>query len=231
MAVYHNLQTVFVEVSKNASNAIRRTLANDEVQYSEYSHYKWMLALEQANGNDISEYFKFIITRNPYDRFFSAHTQMQSSMRWPKTVDQTLDWLLEKVNRSTGEPIKVVDDQGNPIPEKVENPLNGQLQYWWDDAPPLLWPQHAFITEGTTVYVDNYYKIEDMSNQWAIIATTINNLSGASLPLELPVVNAQEGLPNWNSYFEGEDGQVLANKIEQLYDRDFELFGYNKLVF
>ena len=231
MAVYHNLQTVFVEIAKNASTSVRNALSGGVDLYSDHTPYMWMKEIEDFNGNDISGYYKFAVTRNPYDRFFSAYEALIAQQQLTQSPEEMLDWLLEKVARTTGEPIKVLDENGDPIPGIYEQPLAGPLEYWWQDAPPTFWPQHAFIKDGEGVHVSNYYKIENISNDWSTIVTEIKNISGVDLIETLPVYNAQENRPSWTSNFEGTNGVTLAQKIEQLYDLDFQMFGYDKLVF
>lgn len=231
MAVYHNLQTVFVEIAKNASTSVRNALSEGLDMYSDHTPYMWMKETEDFNGNDISSYYSFVISRNPYDRFFSAYEALITQQQLTDTPEDILDWLLEKVARTTGEPIKVLDENGEPIPGIYEKPLAGPLEYWWQDAPPTFWPQHAFISEGETVYVSNHYKIENIETDWSTIAAEVKTVSGVDLPSTLPAYNVQSDRPAWNSHFEGTDGATLAQKIEQLYDRDFQMFGYDKLVF
>ena len=231
MAVYHNLQTVFVEIAKNASTSVRNALSGGVDVYSDHTPYMWMKETEDFNGNDISNYYSFVVSRNPYDRFFSAYEALIAQQQLTDTPEDTLDWLLEKVARTTGEPIKVLDENGEPIPGIYEKPLAGPLEYWWQDAPPTFWPQHAFISEGETVHVTNHYKIENIETDWGSIIAEIKTVSGVDLPLTLPAYNVQDDRPAWNSHFEGTDGATLAQKIEQLYDRDFQMFGYDKLVF
>ena len=156
MAVYHNLQTVFVEIAKNASTSVRNALSGGIDLYSDHTPYMWMKETEDFNGNDISNYYSFVVSRNPYDRFFSAYEALVAQQQLEDTPEDTLDWLLEKVARTTGEPIKVLDENGDPIPGIYEQPLAGPLEYWWQDAPPTFWPQHAFISEGEIVYVANH---------------------------------------------------------------------------
>lgn len=231
MPAYPKYKTVFIEVTKNASSSIINLLSEGAEVNPTHSTYPMLKSMLDFNGVDVSEYFKFIIIRNPYDRYCSGWEYMQEKMNWPLTFEQTLDFLLEREARATGEPIIVVDADGNPIPEKANRALDGQLQYWWDDAPPLLWPQHAFITEGETVHISNYYKIEDITNQWAIIRNEIYTVSGETLPETLSILNTRTNPTPWENFFNGTDGATLAQKIEQLYDRDFQMFGYDKLVF
>lgn len=231
MAVYHNLQTVFVEIAKNASTSVRNALSEGLDMYSDHTPYMWMKETEDFNGNDISGYYSFVISRNPYDRFFSAYEALIAQQQLTDTPEDILDWLLEKVARTTGEPIKILDENGEPIPGIYEKPLAGPLEYWWQDAPPTFWPQHAFISEGETVYVSNHYKIENIETDWSTIAAEVKTVSGVDLPSTLPAYNVQSDRPAWSSHFEGTDGATLAQKIEQLYDRDFQMFGYDKLVF
>ena len=231
MAVYHNLQTVFVEIAKNASTSLRNILSGGQDMYSDHVPYMWMKEIEEFNGNDISGYYKFVITRNPYDRFISAYEALVTQQQLEDTPDDMLDWLLEKVSRVTGEPIKILDENGDPIPGVYEKPLAGPLEYWWQDAPPTFWPQHAFISEGETVYVTEYFKIEELETSWSSIRNSIQSISGEVLPETLPVMNTRTNPSDWKSFFEGAEGQSRANKIEQLYGKDFTMFNYETLSF
>lgn len=231
MPAYPKYKTLFIEITKNASTSIINLLSEGQEQNPTHSTYSMLKSMLDFNGVDISEYYSFVISRNPYDRYCAGWEYMQEKMNWPLNFDETLEFLFDRVNRANGEPIKTVDADGNPIAEKVQSALNGQLQYWWDDAPPLLWPQHAFIADGETVHISNYFKLEELETNWSTIRTAIQTASGETLPETLPVMNTRTNPSNWEAFYEGAEGQVRANKIEQLYDRDFELFGYNKLVF
>ena len=231
--IYHNLKTVFVEITKNASTSVKRTLLdrNDGV-YPDHSTYDMLTSVAEGNGEDISGYYKFVISRNPYDRFCSGWEYMQVAMRWPMSFDETLDYLLSCDARANGQPISVLDENGDPVPEKLNRALDGQLQYWWDDAPPLIWPQTGFIKSESLngdIAISNFFKIEEIDQKWPIIAAAINQLSGANVSSVLPVYNALPDRPDYTTYFEGELGAERIQKINTLFAEDFTTFGYETL--
>lgn len=232
MAVYKNHKTIYVEITKNASTSIRRVLENNDNAMTDHPTYKMLYELEAANGNtEIDTYYKFITVRNPYDRFCSAFEYMQKQhvMNWMKNFDQHIEFLMDRVGRANGQPIRVIDENGNPIPEKIQSALNGQLQYWWDDAPLFCWPQHAFVEVDGVIQVPNWYKVEEIDAAWPTIRQAILQKNPAAvLPETLPVHNEQSNRPAWQSYFTGEKGQQRLDAINTLYARDFELYNYTK---
>lgn len=236
--IYHKLKTIFVEITKNASTSIKRTLISsykEDVEgiYPGHDTYDMLMSEASANNQDVSDYYKFTITRNPYDRFCSGFEYMQVAMRWPKSFDETLDYLLECEARATGQPISILDTNGDPIAEKLNRALDGQLQYWWDDAPILIWPQIGFIKSKLLnggLGITTYFRIEEIDQQWPTIAAAITAKSGITVPTSLPVVNSLPERPDWRTYFTGELGQARMAKIQQLYADDFTTFGYSTTI-
>jgi hypothetical protein len=82
------------------------------------------------------------------------------------------------------------------------------------------------------VEVDEIYKYETINTDWPIIADKINLANPeANIPTTLPTLNTTLNRDEWESYYTGSLGQARAAKVEQLYDKDFELFNYTKLTF
>lgn len=231
MAVYNNHKTVYVEITKNASTSIRRVLEGNDNAMTDHPTYKMLYDMEIANGNTaIDTYFKFITVRNPYDRFCSAYEYMQKQhvMNWMKTFDQHIEFLMDRYARANGQPITVVDSNGNVLPEKAVRALDGQLQYWWDDAPLFCWPQHAFVEVNGVSQVPNWYKVEEIDTAWPTIrAMILQKNPAANLPETLPVHNDQANRLPWQSYFTGENGQQRLDAINDLYAKDFQVYNYN----
>ena len=224
--IHYELNTIFIEIPKNGSNSVRQTLYNDPSERSGHETYGMLRWQVETNGYNMDDFYTFAISRNPYDRYCSVVKYMEKA-RMPFDFDSTLDYIDTLVARSNGEPMTGLDADGN----RVESPLqDGLLQYWWQAAWPMIVPQHAFIEENGVVKVENVFKLEEIDTHWPTIATTINNLSSGSVSTTLPDVNSQEDLPNWRTYFEGELGQTRKQRLDILYSRDFELFGYEKVI-
>ena len=225
--IHYDLNTIFVEIPKNGSNSVRQTLCNDPYEKSGHETYSMMKWEIETNGYNIDDFYTFAISRNPYDRYCSVINFMINVSRMPFDFDSTLDFIDSLIARSTGEPMTGLDADGN----RVASPLqDGLLQYWWQAAWPMIVPQHAFIEEDGVVMVDNIYKLEEIDTHWPTIASTINNLSGGSVSTTLVDINSQENLPDWTSYFEGTLGETRKQRIDSIYSRDFELFGYEKVI-
>lgn len=225
--IHYDLNTIFIEIPKNASNSVRQTLCNDENERSGHETYTMLKWEVETNGYTMDDFYIFAISRNPYERFCSAINFMVNRQRMPFTFDSTLDYIDGLISRSTGEPMTGLDADGN----RVDSPItNGLLQYWWQAAWPMIVPQHAFIEEDGIVKVDNIFKLETLDTDWPTIANTINNLSGGNVSTTIPMFNSQEGTSDWRTFFDGVLGQTRKERIDSIYSRDFELFGYDKVI-
>jgi hypothetical protein len=82
------------------------------------------------------------------------------------------------------------------------------------------------------VEVDEIYKYETINTDWSTIADKINLANPeANISTTLPTLNTTSNRNEWENYYTGSLGQERAEKVEQLYDKDFELFNYTKLTF
>lgn len=204
--VYHDIQTVFVQITKTASSSVHSLLANERELSLPLVHLRYSKAVsdELTNGLDVSKYYNFSTVRNPYDRYVSSYFFMKQIYNWNRDFDETLDELLNKP------------------------------QNWWDNTFILLRPQWWFVCNHDTyaVEVDEIYKYETINSDWPAIANKINTTNpGATILTTLPTVNVTSGRESWESYYTGSLGQERAEKVEQLYAKDFEIFNYTKLTF
>jgi len=159
---------------------------------------------EAINGIDVSHYYSFSVVRNPYDRYISSYFFMKQIYNWNRSFDENLDELLNKP------------------------------QNWWDNTFILLRPQWWFVCNHDTyaVEVDEIYKYETINTDWSTIADKINLANPeANISTTLPTLNTTSNRNEWENYYTGSLGQERAEKVEQLYDKDFELFNYTKLTF
>jgi len=204
--VYDQINTIYVQVTKTASNSIHSLLAN-EIQLSlglPHKTYQMSVNDEAINGKDVSNYYSFAVVRNPYDRYVSSFTFMQSIYPWERTFDETLDMLI------------------------------AQMPDWWNRCFSVLRPQWWYLCDYNTyqVLVDETYKFETINSDWSTIANKINTANpGANIATSLPTLNTTPNRDSWETYYTGTLGQERAQKVEQLYAKDFEVFNYDKLVF
>jgi hypothetical protein len=204
--VYNQINTIFVQVTKTASNSIHNLLAN-EIQLSVplvHKPYRMSVRDESLYGRDVSNYYNFSVVRNPYDRYVSSYTFTTSIDYWELTFDETLDFLI------------------NAAPN------------WWDNCPSVMRPQWWYLCDPDTyaIEVDEIYKFETINSDWSTIANKINTANpGANISTSLPTLNTTPDRDSWETYYTGSLGQERAQKVELLYAKDFEVFNYDKLVF
>ena len=204
--VYHEINTIFVQITKTASTSIHNLLGNERELTLPLVHKRYDKSVEDEmiNRLDVSNYYSFSVVRNPYDRYVSSYFFMKKIYNWNKTFDETLDELISK------------------------------FPNWWDNTFILLRPQWWFVCNRNTydIQVDEIYRYETIGDDWSTIANKINtNNPTANISTTLPMLNITPNRDNWETYYTGTIGQQRAQKVEQIYNKDFEVFNYNKLVF
>jgi hypothetical protein len=227
MSVHHDLQTIFVEIIKNASNSIERALARDENILCNHDRYELLVDEHIFNGVDLSGYYSFAIHRNPYDRFAEISEVMNVLYRGTFDFDSLLTYIQERWDRTTGQSISQYDSDGNFI----EHPLKGNLRNWWDDCFLILKPQASFVLDGSNnLLVTETLPFEDLQGSWDTARGKIFTLSNISLQEDLPEVFHNSERVDWRTYYEGEIGQQRKEKIDLFYNIDFQTFGYSKTI-
>ena len=71
--VYDQYKTIYIQVTRAASNSIHRILANEIQSSLPLTHETYTNAVlsKAANGEDVSNYYSFAVVRNPYSRILS----------------------------------------------------------------------------------------------------------------------------------------------------------------
>jgi len=200
MAVYHKWRTVFIQVPKNASTSIHSALRNPTDDTHEHQMYIDLLA---NNDPEIMEnYFAFGVVRNPYDRFVSCYEYYRdpnNSWNWEMSFEDLVNEFYER----------------------------GKYFYTTEDIH--WWPQARFLSVKKLVLVDKIIKYENLSLEWPEVVEEIAKMTppGFSLPssnlYQENITGIRNG-KNWEDYYTPE----LKEKVYHLYERDFELFGYEK---
>jgi hypothetical protein len=124
--VYHDIQTVFVQITKTASSSVHSLLGNERELSLPLLHLRYNKAVsdELINGLDVSNYYNFSTVRNPYDRYVSSYFFMKKIYNWNRDFDENLDELLNKP------------------------------QNWWDNTFILLRPQWWFVCNHDTYEIE-----------------------------------------------------------------------------
>lgn len=202
MSVYHKWRTVFVQVPKNASSAIHRIMENQTD--SHHDHMTYLDILSQHDPELIESYYSFAICRNPYDRLVSAYEFLKQGDSGWEHSDLSFEELI--------------------------NHFYKQGLHFYRHYDVFFWPQHRFVTIKKIVLVDKVIKYETLDEEWPEVQQKIMSSVPprfSPLPPTLSVENASTnriGNKDWESYYTPE----LKEKVYELYQRDFEIFGYEK---
>lgn len=198
MSIYHKWNTVFVQIPRNASQAIHHRLRNrtdDRLSWGTY------FDVMHENDPELFEtYFSFACVRNPYERLISAYeaeTQSTGSPPWGLQFKDFIDKIYEE----------------------------GTMFYI--NYPNHYMPQYKFITIKDLILVDEIIKYENINEDWIKISTIINNktkFSHVADKLEVINGNTWRMSKNVDDYYDDKS----KKKVYELYHKDFELFGYNK---
>jgi chondroitin 4-sulfotransferase 11 len=200
MSIYHKWNTVFVQIPKNASSSIHKVLENQTDR--EHDHRTYIDILSQNDPELIESYFSFAVVRNPYDRFVSAYEYLRG----------------------------ISEDGWNPSFEDVVNDFYSRGTYFYTSEEQVhWWPQHVFVGIKNIILVDKILRYENVNSEWSEIATKIINglpESYSKPTLTLPHENTSHlrNKKDYKKYYTKD----LAQKIYELYKKDFEMFGYDK---
>lgn len=198
MSIYHKWKTVFVQIPRNASQAIHHRLRNrtdDRISWGTY------FDVMHENDPELFEtYFSFACVRNPYERLVSAY-ECESQ------VGNGPPWGLDFKSF-----INKIYDEGSMFYVNYTNHYT---------------PQYKFITIKDIVLVDFLIRYENINEDWKTITKIINEKTKFShVADKLEVINGNTWRlgKTLEDFYDTDTKQ----KAYELYHKDFELFGYNK---
>jgi len=164
-----------------------------------------MMYVDILSYNDpelVESYYSFAICRNPYDRLVSAYEFLKQG-----------DWELKDLS----------------FPELVEY-FYKMGPFFYTNYDVFFWPQHRFVSIKKIVLVDKIMRYEKLDEEWpAVQAKIMEHVPKrfSALPTKLKVENASVnriGGRTWEEYYTPE----LKKMVYELYERDFEVFEYEK---
>ena len=155
--------------------------------------------LRVFTANEFRKAFKFAFVRHPLDRLVSAFFHLKRAKEAPD--------FREK---------KFFDRYGDVTRNGFSTFVDwlGQKEACYSYG--ALVPQYEFICLGDRIMVDVLGRFETIAQDYAKIARRIG------LNEDLPRTNDTEH-QHYSEYYDGR----LRNKALRIYQRDFELFGYN----
>lgn len=206
---------VFVHVPKTAGTNVRQQLTQslDMVflnvlwKYQKViksgsvtpEHLYWIALVEaQRISPDFhNRAWKFSIARNPYDRIVSAYNFLLENGKVNQGFDEFLDMASD---------LSLQEQKNNGPKSKV---------------PTAFLPQHFFITDrfGSVFLDDIFYleKLSDLDEELHKRFDVNTNISTSVVKASRKEMTKQKLLGN----------QTQRSKVEKLYERDFEILGYD----
>lgn len=97
-----NKEFIYLPINKNAQSSIARNLLANRCIIKKSSPYEWKLRMFLLNKKQFNTTFKFVIIRNPFDRFTSAYNYLYNTSKYFKEKYQNtpidkfiLDYLYD----------------------------------------------------------------------------------------------------------------------------------------
>lgn len=205
MAINHRFRTVFVHVPKTAGSSMElKPFVGLE---GRQTHWSIVMFLRQMNEQQKKNYFKWCFVRNPYDRLVSSYHwgMKQHKQQYLKDINSFENFVMNKI-------------------EKFYNfNLNKGVHQTRSGIHVI--PQHVFIN-GSLGFMNFVGKFENLQEDFLKLCEKIEEHSGVKIPnKELPL-KKKTNHKHYKDYFTPE----MYKKVNKLYEKDFELFNYKKIV-
>lgn len=151
---------------------------------------------------DFDKAFKFTFVRNPYDRFLSAY------MYYYQMTPTHMFWHLE-ADRLVAQAIKRYT--------KFQHFVIDFHEFEWRNRIHFL-PQYEWLYDGEICLVDYIARFENYKTEWHNICKMCD--IGYT---PLPKLNTSNHA-DWSTYYT----PYLKNIVYEIFEKDFELFGYDR---
>ncbi len=199
--VFHKWKTIFVGIAKNASMSMFHTLINpSDNQCTSHNHNSIVEDLNEGDESLLNTYFSFAISRNPYERFFSA---WKHNNPHPGPID-----VKDYINNFNLW-VKDFSGQDRMIDLKKHHHFK---------------PQNKYITIHNTIVVDKILRFEDLENDFNHMVSEWKLSNRLSFKYNLSVKYENKGVDTVTL------DEILNNEskniIQDYYYRDFEFFKY-----
>jgi hypothetical protein len=197
--ISHKYKCIFIHIPKTAGNSIERTCLFDDQRESTRENVGGHLPARKIRDkypDKYSDYFKFTVVRNPYDKLLSCYYYLKQA---DNIRNEKLVRLKKKIIKS-----------GN---------FHNFCRYVLHEEANIithLKPQTDFICdENGAVIVDYIAKLENLKNDVKII----ENKLGVNLSIHHRNPSVRFACSN---YYNDNDVEIVSN----VYCKDISMFGY-----
>ncbi|WP_340676898.1 sulfotransferase family 2 domain-containing protein [Paraglaciecola sp.] len=195
----HRHRCIFIHIPKCAGSSILKALGHTGGRdHVEWRHY------QGANPKWFKHYFKFAVCRHPFARLRSVYYYVISGGN-QSSNDLALKTLIQA--------------KSNSFESFVENVLNEEFAS--DNV--LFHPQYRYVFNNVgQLMVDNILRFETLDKEWQAMVNT-KGLSKSALKLN--ITNKTEDLIKVKTLILS---PTQLHKIQHIYRKDFQLFGYSE---
>lgn len=200
MAINIKYKTIFIHIPKTAGSSMElKTFVGQE---GKQTHWSLNMFKSQLRGKS-SNYFKWCFSRNPYDRLISSyHWGIKNhKQRYLKDINSFNDFID-----------KIDDFYDFENPTSVNQTRSGIHVI----------PQHVFVNDNICE-LDFIGKFENINEDFKKLCLKIEQHSGITIEDKTLPVKKKTNHKHWKEYY----NKDIYQKINKLYKKDFDLFGYH----
>ncbi|MDA3896718.1 MAG: sulfotransferase family 2 domain-containing protein [Desulfobacteraceae bacterium] len=178
------------------------------------------------------KYFRASFVRNPYDRVYSGFIQLQKDVQYQPKAAFVQPWIRRLVAKQLSENFSQLALAGFEFNAWFDLVSEEQVFEIGRNTNFPLHPAHYWTHYGDNQVVDFIGRVETFETDFQEFLNRV----GIEEPVPAVNMNITETVPD-NSNKGAPDGYKYVNrmntasvdKINRLFDRDFKLFGYDKL--
>lgn len=184
---------LFIHIPKTAGLSVCNAFGSNTQTHNPLSHYESLC--------DVSEYFKFTIVRNPWDRFLSAYFYLKGSDRVMKAIEQgniNIERLHDKISE--------FDTFDDFCEYSRETPRLMKFNVHFR-------PQVSFLEDGIFDFIGRY---ENLSASLRYVCD-VNDIP----MVDIPHINQSDHL-HYAEYYNSNTIEL----VQDFYAEDIKRFGY-----
>jgi hypothetical protein len=201
--INHRYKFIFVHINKCAGQSVRRALPRGTRGHHTIMHY---LALCEREGRDPSEYFKFTIVRNPWDKvvsFYHYHQRRKWDIfPWTTANEPDFNAFIRKL---------FIDDEG-ALAHEIFRGRSGDSTHHLRLSNSLDWVSGP---DGK-ILVDFIGRVESLQADFNEVCDRIGIKRR-----QLPHANRSSHKPYWE-YYDDVSREIVAGRFR----RDIDYFDY-----